>query len=59
MGIFNFHNTPAPAKRGEGIVYACSDARFHDERTGVDVPLVYQLSCQGNRWVAMYGLDKH
>ena len=59
MGIFNFHNTPAPAKRGEGIVCAISDNGIRDERTGVDKPLVYQLSCQGNRWVAMFGKDKY
>jgi len=26
--------------------------------TGMDAPLVYQLFCQGHRWVAMCGRDK-
>ena len=28
------------------------------ERTGVDEPLVYQLSLQGHCWVAKFGMDK-
>ena len=30
----------------------------HDERTGTNWPLVYQLSCQGHCWVAKSGIDK-
>jgi len=32
--------------------------RACDERTGTNEPLVYELSCQGHRSVAMFGSDK-
>ena len=28
------------------------------DRTGMDEPLVHQLSCQGHSWVATFGRDK-
>ena len=40
----------------EGDVGISTDSAC-DERTGVNVPLVYQLSCQGHRWVATSGRD--
>jgi len=40
------------------IVYTSSDRRICDERTGMNEPLVYELSCQGHRSVAMFGSDK-
>ena len=32
--------------------------RKSDERTGMNEPLVCQLFCQEQRWVAMFGADK-
>ena len=56
------YNMPIPEPRhgGEGkdIVYTYSDIRLCDERTGMNEPLVYQLFCQKQRWVAMFGSDK-
>ena len=37
--------------------YVASEARC-DERTGMNEPLVYELSCQGQCSVAMFGSDK-
>ena len=33
-------------------------ARGWDERTGMDEPLVHQLSRQWHSWAAMFGSDK-
>ena len=53
------HNTPSPIERwGEDIIYATREGGERDERTGVNIPLVYQLFRQEHRWVAMYGRDK-
>jgi len=41
----------------EDIVCAPGNRGRSDERTGMNWPLVYQLSCQGHRWVAMSGCD--
>ena len=30
----------------------------YKRQTGMDAPLVYQLFCQGHRWVAKCGRDK-
>ena len=46
-----------PAK-GKDIVYTYSDIRICDERTGMNEPLVYELFCQEQCSVAMFGSDK-
>jgi len=49
---------PDPMEEGKDIVYTYSDIRICDERTGMNEPLVYELSCQGQCSVAMFGSDK-
>ena len=47
-----------PLNEDKDIVCTYSDIRICDERTGMNEPLVYQLSRPGQRWVAMFGSDK-
>jgi len=64
---------PNSKEKGKDIVYTHSDMGLIasnywlfangywlicDERTGMNEPLVYQLSRPGQRWVAMFGSDK-
>ncbi len=52
---------PSPSlvfhKTGEDIVCAPGNRGINDERTGMNEPLVYQLSRPWHRWVAMFGMD--
>ena len=55
--IIRRHPNLVRDKKGEDIVCAHRNMGVRDERTGKNVPLVYELSCQRHRSVAMYGRD--